>query len=64
MDLFNSLKFKIIRRKIKVAFPEATDARILGAAARLRAEELVEPILIGNVNEVEKAANARGIALG
>lgn len=64
MDLFDSLKFKIIRRNIKVAFPEATDARILGAASRLRAEELVEPILIGNVDEIEKAANARGIALG
>lgn len=63
MDLFDSLKFKIIRRNIKVAFPEATDARILGAASRLKAEELIEPILIGNMAEIEKAAGARGIAL-
>ena len=63
MDLFDSLKFKIIRRNIKVAFPEATDARILGAASRLKAEELIEPILIGNLAEIEKAAGARGIAL-
>ena len=53
MDLFDSLKFKIIRRNIKVAFPEATDARILGAASRLKAEELIEPILIGNLAEIE-----------
>lgn len=63
MELFDSLKFKIIRRNIKVAFPEATDARILGAASRLKAEELIEPILIGNLAEIEKAAGARGIAL-
>nr|WP_192926158.1 phosphate acetyltransferase [Enterococcus raffinosus] len=63
VELFDSLKFKIIRRNIKVAFPEATDARILGAASRLKAEELIEPILIGNMAEIEKAAGARGIAL-
>nr|WP_242550819.1 phosphate acetyltransferase [Enterococcus hulanensis] len=63
VDLFDSLKFKIIRRNIQVAFPEATDARILGAASRLKAEELIEPILIGNLAEIEKAASARGIAL-
>lgn len=43
MELFDSLRFKIVRRGIKIVFPEATDARILGAAARLKAEELVEP---------------------
>nr|WP_242550193.1 phosphate acetyltransferase [Enterococcus sp. MJM16] len=63
VELFDSLKFKIIRRNIQVAFPEATDARILGAASRLKAEELIEPILIGNMAEIEKAASARGIAL-
>ncbi len=61
MELFDSLRFKIVRRSIKIVFPEATDARILGAAARLKAEELVEPILIGSKEEIEEAANARGI---
>lgn len=60
MELFNSLKFKIVRRNIKIVFPEATDPRILGAVVRLKAEELVEPILIGNQAEVEKAASTRG----
>ncbi|MER2117041.1 MAG: phosphate acetyltransferase, partial [Enterococcus casseliflavus] len=40
---------------------EATDPRILGAASRLRSEELIEPVLIGNPVEIEKAAEARGI---
>ncbi|MFQ9012311.1 MAG: phosphate acetyltransferase, partial [Veillonella atypica] len=37
------------------------DPRNLGAASRLRTEELVEPDLIGNPAEIEKAAEARGI---
>lgn len=61
MELFDSLKFKIVRRNIKIVFPEATDPRILGAAARLKAEELVEPVLIGSKEEITKAAAARGI---
>ena len=61
MELFESLKFKIVRRHIKIVFPEATDPRILGAASRLRSEELVEPVLIGNPAEIEQAAEARGI---
>ena len=32
-----------------------------GAAARLKAEELVEPILIGSEEEIKDAAHARGI---
>ncbi|WP_430610013.1 phosphate acetyltransferase [Enterococcus sp. DIV0876] len=61
MELFESLKFKIVRRHIKIVFPEATDPRILGAASRLRSEELIEPVLVGNPAEIEKAAEARGI---
>lgn len=61
MELFESLKFKIVRRHIKIVFPEATDPRILGAASRLRSEELIEPVLIGNPVEIEKAAESRGI---
>lgn len=61
MELFDSLRYKIVRRNIKIVFPEATDARILGAAARLKSEELVEPILIGNESEIKIAAHARGI---
>lgn len=61
MDLFDSLKFKIVRKGIKIVFPEATDPRILGAVVRLKAEELVDPYLIGNEKEVIEAAHARGI---
>ena len=39
VELFDSLKFKVVRRNIKIVFPEATDPRILGAAARLKSDE-------------------------
>jgi phosphate acetyltransferase len=35
--------------------------RILGAVARLKGEELIEPVLIGKQHEIEKAAATRGI---
>lgn len=62
MELFDSLKYKIVRRNIKIVFPEATDVRILGAAIRLKADDLVDPILIGNEQEVLNAATQRGLA--
>ena len=61
MELFDSLKFKVVRRNIKIVFPEATDPRILGAAARLKSDELVEPILIGDPTDIANAAMALGI---
>lgn len=61
MELFDSLKFKVVRRNIKIVFPEATDPRILGAAARLKSDELVEPILIGDPTDIANATMARGI---
>lgn len=64
MDMFESLEAKIKGKKIKIVFPEATDSRILGAVVRLKAEDLVEPILIGNVQAVETAAKERGFDIG
>lgn len=61
MDLFDSLRFKIVRRGIRIVFPEATDARVLGAAARLRVEDLVVPILIGKHDEVVASIRQRGL---
>lgn len=61
MELFDSLRFKIVKRGIRIVFPESTDARILGAAARLKVEQLMEPILIGNIKKVSLAVNDRGL---
>ena len=43
----------------KIVFTEGPDARILDAAARLKAGGFLTPVLVGNVDEV-KAAAAKG----
>ncbi len=44
----------------KIVFTEGTDARILEASSRLLASNFLEPILVGKVEEVEKAAEECG----
>lgn len=58
--MFESLTEKIKGKNIKIVFPEGTEPRILGAVVRLHAEDLVEPILVGNADAVRKAAKDRG----
>jgi len=54
-DLFNGMKTTLQQQeKKKIVFPEATDERVLRAASRLAQEGLVEPILIGNINEINQ----------
>ncbi|MDE1549029.1 phosphate acetyltransferase [Jeotgalibaca caeni] len=60
MEMFESLEAKIKGKKIKIVFPEGTEPRILGAVVRLKAEDLVQPILVGNKDAVSKAAKDRG----
>ena len=44
----------------KIVFTEGTDARILEASSRLLASNFLKPILVGKVEEVEKAAEECG----
>ena len=44
----------------KIVFPEGPDARILEAAARLKKDGFLTPILIGNVDAVKAAAEKGG----
>ena len=44
----------------RLVFTEGTDARILEAAARLKQDGFLTPVLIGNVDEVTAAAAAGG----
>ncbi|WP_062532461.1 phosphate acetyltransferase [Jeotgalibaca dankookensis] len=60
MEMFEALEAKIKGKKIKIVFPESLDPRILGAVVRLKSEELVEPVLVGNKEAVEQAAKDRG----
>ncbi|MDR0846641.1 MAG: phosphate acetyltransferase [Lactobacillales bacterium] len=63
MELFESLKAQIKGQNKTIVFPEAKDGRILGAVARLKADGLLNPILVGNPEEVKAAARERGLSL-
>lgn len=56
MDILKELSAKISGKEFKIVYPEATDARVLGAAVRLKADSLVDPILVGNPEEVKQLA--------
>lgn len=47
-SLFDTLKSKIAGKDLKIVFPEGDDIRVITAAGRLKAEGILEPILIGD----------------
>ncbi|WP_042354412.1 phosphate acetyltransferase [Bacillus rubiinfantis] len=62
-DLFTGLKDKIAGQDMKIVFPESLDERILKAAGRLAAENMVTPILVGNIEEIWAKASELGVSL-
>ncbi|MGO4889102.1 phosphate acetyltransferase [Anaerobacillus sp. MEB173] len=62
-DLFNDIKGKVKSSYPTIVFPEGTDERILDAVDRLAKEEVLEPILIGNEQEVKAKADGLGLTL-
>jgi len=63
MDLFSTIKEKVSGKGVKIVFPEGLDERILKAVSRLKQDQAVEPILIGNVEEVQSKAKELGVSL-
>ena len=57
MDLFDEIAAKVKGQAKTIVFPEGADKRILGAAVRLKNDDLVEPILLGSKSEIEATAN-------
>ncbi|WP_044749301.1 phosphate acetyltransferase [Bacillus alveayuensis] len=62
-DLFSVLKQKISGKNLKIVFPEGLDERILTAVSRLASENILNPIVIGNKEEIEKKAAEIGVTL-
>lgn len=54
--MFKELSENIVNNGIRIVYPEATDIRVLGAAIRLKADELIEPVLLGNPEEIQAIA--------
>lgn len=57
MDLFDEIAAKVKGQDKTIVFPEGADKRILGAAVRLKNDDLVEPILLGSKSEIEATAS-------
>lgn len=64
MELFDSLKQKISGLDKTIVFPEGEDVRIIGAASRLAADKLLQPVLLGNVDTIKATAADKGFDLG
>ncbi len=54
--MFDVMKEKIKGKDIRLVFPEGNDSRILEACAKLKSENLIQPIILGNVDEVNALA--------
>lgn len=61
MTLIKELITSIQTNKQSIVFPEAIDERVLGAASRLYAEDILTPILIGARQEIERIAEKNDV---
>ncbi|WP_066056946.1 phosphate acetyltransferase [Robertmurraya korlensis] len=62
-DLFTGLKEKVSGQNMKIVFPEGLDERIISAAGRLAEENVLTPILVGNIEAIEAKAKELGASL-
>ncbi len=62
-NLFDELKRKVSGWDRKIVFPEADDSRILSAAGKLADEDVLTPVLIGNMKVVQERAHDLKVSL-
>lgn len=62
-NLFDVLEKKISGKNLKVVLPEGLDNRVLAAAGRLAKDQLVTPIVIGNVQKIQEKASQLNVSL-
>lgn len=62
-DLFTTLKEKVAGKDIRIVFPEGNDERVLTAVARLAAENMVQPIVVGDLDEINGLAASHKLTL-
>lgn len=62
-NLFEGIKQKVAGNGISIVLPEGTDERILSAADRLAKENVLKPILVGQVDSVKTKASELGLTL-
>jgi phosphate acetyltransferase len=63
MDLLDRLFDNARRRNRKIVLPEGDDTRIVAAAARLKADRLARPVLVGAADAIGKIADQEKVSL-
>ena len=63
MDIMEKIYARAAEDPQRIAFPEATDEKILQAAKECCEKGLIVPVLVGNKAEIRKAAEGFGISL-
>jgi phosphate acetyltransferase len=58
------IREKAAKKFLKVAFPDAEDARTLKAALALKEKRIAQPCLVGDTSAIGKLAKANGLDLG
>ncbi|WP_110928281.1 phosphate acetyltransferase [Bacillus massiliglaciei] len=63
IDLFDDLKRKASGLNVRIVFPEGNDERILKAAGRLAKEQVLTPVLVGNIERIQEQAKDLKVSL-
>lgn len=61
MNLLEAIKTQLKGKKVRIVFPEGTDARVLRASFRLSESDYVSPIVLGNPNDIEALGKQEGV---
>jgi phosphate acetyltransferase len=63
MSFMDDARGKVMGRGIRVVYPEGLEERAQRAAAQLRREQLVQPVLVGPAAQIRSKADGLGISL-
>jgi phosphate acetyltransferase len=63
MDLISRMKENICGAGIRMVFAEGWDSRMINAATKIQAENLMQPILLGDAAIIESTASGLGLSL-
>lgn len=62
-NLLNVLSDKLTGKNVRIVLPEGEDARVLTAAVKLQATDLVAPIVLGNEEKIKETAASADLSI-
>ncbi|WP_025729061.1 phosphate acetyltransferase [Atopobacter phocae] len=61
MALMKELTDKVVGKGVRIVFPESLDSRVLRAATRLKADDICQPVMLGNREAIEAFAEKQSL---